>query len=677
MVSYRATRWRKKRRIPWALWGAAVAVAAVVLGGSVLVWRGCRQGADPATAEWGGMSKEEWLKQHKQRQEKEAKQEALEAQKETAAKKKQEGEAKRAAEEKKRAREAAQQTPKTQSEQPPDLPPVPQEFTQWKDLDYFVARLTGNPRLVLAVEYRSQHSPQNEEEATFFRKLLAPQFVAEVKALLGGRNSVPSAQRDAPTAVIGAITAALGKNGTPAARQTLVELLTGTLSTENDQVAVQAALKALADHPFRENDIALLAALTQPDKFRPPGQGQVTPEALQRQALIAIEQDGKSGVRLRAAERFVDPACPPELRKLLAPLWDKPHPDSLEAYALLCKSDCPAPQAKARIRKHLADSSSQALEHFLGVADGRTAPSLDPEWPYRVARLLWNVEFTSVFDVRRTAIDSMEEGRDLVLLAATVPRDDVRTCLVRVLERRWEEGPTALKSAGWTQTVLSEPGILAVLKTARRGRPVASQPNPKDRRDLKQQRKDPWVDAEETLVRRFCRRFFDAALSQARSQEMKPPPPVAPPNHDADPSPAVALHPRATVVAEYRVQWPGTHAGKLADIAPDPMDISYVRIEQKARPWSVRGHYERTIKGHKVHPVNDGIWIEAILPAAKDGRTRSIDVLVTRANAKADTPPDEPQELTIEILAVAIPSLAAEPAVNRRAAAEPNPDASP
>jgi hypothetical protein len=191
------------------------------------------------------------------------------------------------------------------------------------------------------------------------------------------------------------------------------------------------------------------------------------------------------------------------------------------------------------------------------------------------------------------------------------------------------------------------------------------------------QPKDPWVDFEEALLRDFCHRFSEVAASPRRGDEAKPQPTVGSTEEGGEGTFPVALHPRAEVVAEYTVQWPGKHAGKLAAIEPEPMDVTYVRIEQKARPSSLRGHYERSLKGQKIHPLKDGIWIETVLPAAKDGLTRSIDVLLTRANPKADTPPDEPQELTVEILSVDIPPLETSSGAKRRTTADPEADASP
>jgi hypothetical protein len=280
--------------------------------------------------------------------------------------------------------------------------------------------------------------------------------------------------------------------------------------------------------------------------------------------------------------------------------------------------------------------------------------------------LLWKADFARLIDARRTTIRSMDDARDLVLLAATVPRSDVRSRMLRMLERRWEEGPTALKSAGYAETVVAEPGILAVLKSVRRGRPAASQTASKTRNSQNQKpKKDPWVDFEEGLLKDFCRRCSEVAVPPDHGDRTKPRPAAGSAEEDDDAFP-VALHPRSAVVAEHRVQWPGNHAVKLASISPEPMEVTYVRIEQKARPWSLRGYYERTLRAARAHPIQDGVWIETVLPAAKDGRTRSIDVLLTRANSKADAPPDEIQELTVEILAVAIPPLEIGPAAKQR-----------
>jgi hypothetical protein len=228
--------------------------------------------------------------------------------------------------------------------------------------------------------------------------------------------------------------------------------------------------------------------------------------------------------------------------------------------------------------------------------------------------------------------------------------------------------------------------MLAVLKTVRRSQPAASRggvkrspgpgrigvgrSDPQDQGEVSKRPQEPWLQAEEALLRGLCQRFLTAGLAQARARRA-----TASEGEDeaAEPPPPVVLHPRAAVLAAYQIQWPGVYRDKLAGETLDAMEVSYVRTEDQGRLRTVQGHYERNLKPHQLHPLADGVRIEALQVAAKDGRIRSIDVLVTRANPKADRPLDEPEQLTVEILSVAIPALQAGPGSGRRMQAEPQP----
>lgn len=710
MVVRRGSRGQTTSRIPRSYWIVGVVAALVIAGGLAVVWRGCSRGRSDPYAAWSGMSKEEFLKKRQERAEAEAKQQAEEAKRAEEEKKKRDEEKKKKDEEAaaKRAVEQKQSKPERKkavgrgaddadssaADQAPEIPPIPREFTQWKDFDFFVARLTHNPRLALAVEQRSKHTPRDEGQAEFFEKLLAPQGLAELKQFAGKWSSSEGGDRDAPTAAIEAIAAALARNGTEKARRTLAALLAGTMAVENDQAAVVAALRALAMNPSKENDRLLAAAVFEPDMLRAAGQGQVSPENLRQQAVAVVAEHGKSGIRLLAAKRFVDPACPPEARKLLPQVWLRPHPENLEACVFLNeRPELDAP-TRGQIMRQLVALSGRATWHFLGIArfegtagfEGTTESNSrgqavenelpDPELPYRVACQLWKADLARAIDARRSTVRSMEEARDWFLLAATVPRSDVRSRLARLLERRWEEGPPVARSSGseGRETLVVEPGILTVLRSVRRGRPGAN-PNSVKARASGQRpsaaNKDPWLDFEGSLVQDFCRRFLEAAVQPNHGAEEKKPTPAA---GEAESLLPVALHPQAEVVAQYRVRWPGDHAAKLAAISPDPMDVVYLRIEQKARPMNVRGHYAKVLKGPGIHPITDGVWLETLL-ATKDGASRSIDVLLTRANPKVAVPPEEIQEITVEILSVAVAAM--ESGTPRRAGASEPTDGTP
>ncbi len=683
MVVRRTSRSRSTSRVPRWYWIAGLLAVLVLAGGSAVVWRGCsRRGPDPYAA-WGGMTKEEFLKKRKQREEEEAKQQAEAAKRAEEEKKKKEEEAaaKKAAEKQQQSEangQPEQKVAKSNTDSSDEsatttsaseLPPVPEEFTSWKDFDYFVARLTNHPQLPRAVEHRLNNTPRDERQAEFFEKLLVLDLPPGLKKFVGTRAAEEEGRggdRETASAAVEAITEALSRNGTAEARRTLTGLLAGTVSAGKESAAPAAALRALAVNPTAENERLLALAVFEPEKIIAWGGRETAPEKLREQAVAALAEHGKSGVRLLAAKRFVEPSCPAQAKKLLAQVWLRPHPENLEAYVFLIERPELDAQVRSQALNRLTELSGWAMRQFLGIADVDASAqvsalgTLDPEFPYRVAQQLWKADLARAIDARRTTVRSMEEAREWVLLAATVPRADVRSRLGRLLERRWEEGPPVASSSGANgqEGLVVEPGILAVLKNARRNRPTANQAAAKTRNTgqrLSPQAKDPWLDFEQAIVHDLCRRLAAAAVLPNRAKESDKA--TADDSGESSGMP-IPLHPRAEIDVQYVVRWPGDHAAKLASLAPDPLEVAYVRIEQRARPMNVRGHYERTLKGPKMHPTKEGVWLETLLPG-KNGAVRSVDVLLSRANPKVDAPPDEMQEITVEILSVTVTGMEA------------------
>ncbi len=708
MAVRKAARRSTPRRIPWAIVGAVAAVIAVAVVGSLFV-RGCRQGGDPRFAKWGGMSKEEWLKQNKERQEAEAKKEEENRKREAEAKKKKEEEARRAAEEKKMARVAAAASKQAEGtgipqgesntgvpEKTPDAKPeliasLPKDPTAWKDEDVLAARLGGDPRLVTALEYRAERFPREEPQAIFLRDLLAPKQPAPTKDPGEEPKKAAAPSRPLPLPVLAVVANTLVRNTTSAARQAIADLLAGAFGLENDQVAVQVTLKALADHPSEVNDRALLAALAESDKVRPAGKGQVTPEALRKLAFTVVEQNGKSSVRLQLAKLLLDPACPEELRSLALPLLEQNRPENLEAQVLLFQSARMDPIVEALLEKQLLVQSHRALNRVFKLEDRRgslggdsavSGPEAEPEWLSHVARLLWSDGVATVLETRQMAMRSLEQSANTVLFASTIPTREARARLARTVARRWEEDPKALTAAGWTTTLLSEPGIMAVLRSVRGSRPPADRGDRKAAshvRESSSKQEDGWLAAERALAREYCRRLFAAGLAQARARgvatgEDGP--------EGAGPPLAIPLHPQASVVAWYRVRWPEAQGAPEAETRKDSTEVSFVRIEETGFPRAVLAHYQRAFQQRtgaagRAHPLADGVWLETLLPADDKGRCRSIDVFLTRANPKSETPPEKRQEITVEVLVVDLSAFQAGPRMKAQARAEPGPDGLP
>lgn len=679
--------------------GSGVLVLVILL----VVWRGCAHRSADVSAKWGGMSEKEWREQYEKREQADAKKGAEAAKlADTQKKKAAAAEQKRLAESKRKTvagsgakfladggkipeEKLTSGAPRVTPVDASAPPRLPEDYSQWNDMDFFEARLAGDPRLAVAVENRIKRVPQNEVEAVFLRKLLSPGSAPQLKnsarrkpARTGGRGGSPA---------LPVIAAALARIGTPAARKTLSDMLAGTLCPEEDDAMAVAALQALAGNPSAENEDLLLAALIDAEKLRPSGQYRFTADKMRQETLGLIQKHGGSRIRLQAAQKFVDPKCPRDLRRLLAPLLQQSRPENIDAQVLVYESGLLEPAIRAAIEKGFVQQSDGALRQFLGIADDQTGP--EQRSPYGVAIALWNPAFVAAVRDRHKEMASLQQGADAFLMAATVPAMGVRTRLLRTLERHWDEGPAGLEAAGWTKSIVGEPGVLVVLKSVRRSeaaprarvpasrtsgqrRGAADSPDAANAADSRQQAENKWLAAEEALVREYCRRFRAAGLAWARASQR---------NNDAaedeEPEPPVRLNPGASVATAYRVEWPGQHRARLPGASLDPMIVSYVRIEQKARLRSMQAYYERTVKPHQVHRLSDGIWLDGLVTGDKQGRARSIDVRVTTVNAKTDRPVDEPQELTVEILAVEIPALTVGTVAERRGAAESDLDAAP
>ena len=119
----------------------------------------------------------------------------------------------------------------------------------------------------------------------------------------------------------------------------------------------------------------------------------------------------------------------------------------------------------------------------------------------------------------------------------------------------------------------------------------------------------------------------------------------------------IPLYPNSTVNAAYRFDWPDEHAQRLPQLADDVLRVYYLRIEERTKPARLVTYYRRQVKSCIEHPLPDGLWLDGLTEMKKEDRTRSIDVLITRAKSGATPSANEEQELTVEILCIEISKL--------------------
>jgi len=347
-----------------------------------------------------------------------------------------------------------------------------------------------------------------------------------------------------------------------------------------------------------------------------------------------------------------------------------------------------------------------------GVNQPQTTPA-DPEAPYRRARQLWSPQTASTVEGRLGQLKSLEGQAQLLMLAGTFPVDSTRSVACKILHDRWADGPAQLESAGLSSSVITDPGLLLTIKTlprraeadpgstpgttpdgSYRAPSVSPRGNPRQPGDSSQsenryrprprpkpgesgtateavetaqqvvekrmQAERDWMKTSEGLVRAWCARLNAAGLARAgAARGTETGPGGAEPNDNLP----VKLHPQANVVSEYHLNWPGDLGAKLSGIAPGPMEIHYLRINDKSDPVKRLGFYRRQLqlKTPDVHPIQNGYWMDRVVrvpkteeqgPIDKTGWKRSVDILITKVQDKPEPARSEETGLVIEILSI-------------------------
>jgi hypothetical protein len=689
---------RRLRAARWALW-CLVAMMAVSVSGC----GGC--GKRQKSAKWGGMSEEEWRAQYQKRQDEDLRKEKeAEKARQEAEKKKQQQKEQEASKTRRvvagsrlnsdvagnvdtafsdRAQPIARGSLRRPNSTAPPLPPLPalpEAFADWTDRDYVIARMKGDPQLPAAVQSLGEKTVGDPQAAELLLRLLQPRLLADLRDRLTGSEPPKRATRGArgkksdAAALIEAIVAALGANGTEPAKRALVELITGQLETEDDRTAAVAAVRALAENAGPAEEEVLFRLLTAPEKLPPAGRGDIGPDELRNETLAVLKTRASSELRVRVARTIVDPATPPELRKLLGQLTAQMHPANLEAQLVLLQSELIDAKQKSVIEQDFIAYGSDALAERLRLPRVQIEGTLGEDWLDGLTRTLWSREAESAIRDRLSRADSLGEDARPLLLAATIPTDSMRSVVYGTLKRHWMEGPDCLQQARvrtsrartgtsrGKEALLLEPGVIVTLKKLLREEQredklvstqrVLSGGRVGDIQDIRRKWLDHTGEVEEEwldVLDRLETTLFERVREQAENRFAA--------GRSPDLTPAVLpleLHSLDHVVAAYHFDWQSELAGLLESRLLNPLEIRYVRIEELTRPGKIVAYYRRRMRDPLERQLDEGYWLEGLERGSEPGRIRAVDVRITRAISGVPRLPDEEQPLVIDVLSVEI-----------------------
>jgi len=513
---------------------------------------------------------------------------------------------------------------------------LPADVAAWKLDDYQSARADGDPRLLKAVAYLGRN-PDNAARA--LRQLLEP-----LQDSLNSKKPAKTGETDTKK-LAATIVAALGTNGSDVAMATLRQLAGGGLESDfGDQTLTTAALQTLVANYNPRIEEILFEILTAPDRVRPQGRGQVTPDKLQEQCAAIVGPVASPELRVRIAQHLANPDTPAAHGRRLSRLIEVDDARFLPAQVILYSGPKVSGDIKSRLEKLLAAYSKEATDSLLaGSAAAQGGNAAQHARVQQITRHLWRADFAAAVRSRAAQVKDWSKARDLLLLIGSMPVHAVRAELYRVETLLRADATTLISTDSLTMDALRDPGVLPLLKAI--ARKNGAQPDTKavnyDVTKEEMAKTQKHRAAEQARVhmihaaaRELATRF--AAMGAARSS--KP----------AAANLPLALHPGAKVTVRYDASWPDDLAGKLPDSTPTPLTIHYAQVEIEGDVKKLLPHYERAMRTHVRRRTDDGVWFDALHKSSQTRRLRSIDLLFKPSA-------HDPTKITLELLWIEIP----------------------
>jgi hypothetical protein len=554
-------------------------------------------------------------------------------------------------------------------------PPLPDDVTRWQRADYLQAREDKDPRLLRAVTSLRELAEGEEPTPETLVALL------ELPKNANGESTsaAPSLYQSIPaerTKLVQVIVQALGESRSEFARNAIRQILTGELTTDNARAAGEAALKVLAEHPCPENDALFLQALVSPKTLRSLECQQTwSAKEMQVKAAELLKTGDTEAIRVKLAENiaqgFIHFRRDDPLHKVL----DAMDPVNCRAQILLYQQPNIDHDTRVRMEEQFLCYASLGMAKLLGVPEDldppkTTKPSVlvNPQAsniPMRMAEQLWSDAFGNTLEDRVAQIRSYAVQPHLAILACSIPTDPARASALKMLRKYWNNGPAALEAAGLPNRVVTDPGMLVLLKMLpRRDSKQAktlSKPRPgnvKPDADRQQIAQD-WMTISSKIVTSWCNRFREAAVRREKVLLENSKADADKPSNTPLPD-YLELGADASIRTTYHLSWPQDVPPASKSLNLGSLEVYYFGIEEITKPKKAIGFYARQsqIRPADVKTLDKSVWIDSLRTDSSGGR-RSMDILISRAKANtanaADLFNDETDVcLSIEILIIEI-----------------------
>jgi len=631
-------------------------LTAIALGMSA--FSGCGK-SDPRFQAWGGMSKEEWLAQYKQRKEQEQAEEQA-AQQAAEAKKKEEAEAAAARARKPRSAPKAKGPDPNRSlegDEPPPAPapvqpqsPPPQaasypaDFSEWTMEHFERAWNERSERLHAAIASLGTLHVGDPTAAEKLARLM------DLRSQGGKGASGKAADAEDALYLRGIITALL-RNRTAAAERVLLRSWQEAVDRRDADAA-----KIILESIFGESDAA---------------SGHVFTAVADDLARLSVTADSEwasaavggaltlaaAPVRQAIWNRLSTLPDSPLRRTVLAVLT---RAEEANVQLLLDVIATLPPEAQAEEWRRAVEWSNAQWRSLL---EGRRSDS-----PYQLVSVgagslpvLWSEEVAEKACRALDRVVFLRESEGTVAFAGALPRPEIRAALSNLLRRRWSEPPQGV----FASVEYSDPGLIVVLKSVLREhqdsavirygpRSVATAPQTSGAAPVRRPREMPvapivaaqgkvrweyqaWLDETYALIDRWMNRLAEGGVLDRRRP------------WDAGTLLDFAVH--SEDCPGYAVSLLLSPAQPSeADSAKAPSaEVGYVRLADRARPATVVSHYRKVLPTARERPLPNGLWLEYV-SADGNGLWTSVDIRITAVDPTQ--PAQGSQDLFVEILRI-------------------------
>jgi hypothetical protein len=336
-------------------------------------------------------------------------------------------------------------------------------------------------------------------------------------------------------------------------------------------------------------------------------------------------------------------------------------PVALENQLRLYQSETIDSVTRTTLEKQFCSDSREAIL-TLAFNQPATASGNKVERSESVVSQLWGRRFVDCLNLQLRALTTFAQRPSAVSLGAIIPNAAMRAGMRRTVARHWSEGPKAIQPASSAGHLAAEPGFIAVLKSIVREnkRPASSRsraPTPTRANAKASSRDEPqeksaeadWIAFLEHLVCDYCRQCHLASLSRAAAAVRE----GTAPSVESRGGLSLPPLPGCEAVTAHEFQWPGQKNSESA-AGENDLIVGYQRFEKRTKASTATHFYRRQLPTCVERPILNGLWLDGLTELKGADCARSVDVLITWPKTRDGRPPSDEQELTVEVLCVAV-----------------------